>query len=119
MSSIIGREMLRSRGPDGNGWGRRGRDDALSADGPLVILRGHRGGVAVADDAAFVDPDGAAAVVADLWEGVGDEEDGLSGSAEAFHSLEALQLKSLVADGEGLVDQEDVGVDVGRDGEGK
>ncbi len=65
----------------------------------------------------MVQPEDAVAVAADLMEGVGDEHEGLPARDEALHALVALALELLVADREGLVHEQDVGVDVGGDRE--
>ena len=50
-------------------------------------------------------------------ERVGDEQDGLAAAPELRELVEALVREALVADGEHLVDQQHVGIDVNRHGE--
>ena len=50
---------------------------------------------------------------------VGDEDDRPAPVAEIVEDVEALLLEGGVADGEHLVDQQHVGVDLDSDGEGK
>jgi hypothetical protein len=95
---------------------RLGEGDRV-ADRPAVVQLRHGRRVPVAHETAFVDPDRAAAVVPDLREGVRDEEDRLSRLAEVFDPRTALHLKALVPDRERLVDEQNVGLDVGGDRE--
>ena len=92
--------------------------DGIS-DRPPVIQVGDRSRVTVADQAALVDPDGAAAVFPDGRQRVRHQENGLSRPPELLHPRVALQLKPLVAHGERLVHEQDVGLRVGRDREGE
>jgi hypothetical protein len=95
---------------------RLGQSDLL-ADGPAMIELGHGRDVAVANESPLVNPHGPAAVLPDLREGVRDEENGLARFPEVFDALVALQLKTLVPDRERFVDEKDLRLDVGGDGE--
>ncbi len=85
------------------------------ADRPAVVEVGHRRRISVAHQPSLVDPDGAAAVVQHLLPNVRDEEHGLSRLPELLDPRVAFPLELLVADREGLVHEEDVRLDVGRD----
>ncbi len=61
----------------------------------------------------------AVAQVADLVGGVADQDDRAALCLELGDLVHALALERLVADGEDLVDQQEVGVDVHGDGEGE
>ncbi len=67
----------------------------------------------------MVEPEHALAVLADVLERVGDEEEGLAAGRDVGHAVVTLALKLLVAHGQGLVHQQDVGIHVGRDREGQ
>lgn len=84
------------------------------AERPVVVQLGHRRRVAVAHQAPLVDPDRAVAALAHLRQRVGDEEHRLPRLPELLDPHVALPLEPLVAHGERLVHQEDVGLDVGR-----
>src|SRR4029453_18218529 len=86
---------------------------AEQAAQPLGRL--HR--VAVVQDPPVVEDDPAAADPGDQVEGVGDEQDGAAALLELGDLVQALALEGLVADGQDLVDEQDVGADVERPGE--
>ena len=66
------------------------------------------------DELAVVEDRGAVADLADHVDGVGHEQDRAALALEPLDALEALALERLVADGEHLVDEQDLGVDVDR-----
>jgi hypothetical protein len=86
---------------------------AEQAAQPLGRL--HR--VAVVQDPAVVQDHPAAADPRDQVEGVGDEQDGAAVLLELGDLVQALALERLVADGQDLVDEQDVGADVDGHGE--
>ena len=75
--------------------------------------------VSVGDEAAPVDLDGARAEAAHRGHVVADEEDGAPRTRDLLHLPEALALEGDVADREHLVDEQDLRVEVRRDGEGQ
>jgi hypothetical protein len=79
----------------------------------------HLDGRAVGDDAAGAHQDGARAEGAHGRRVVRDEEDGRAALLYLLDAAQAAVLEDRVADGERLVDDEDVGLDVGGDGEGE
>ena len=76
-------------------------------------------GPAVDHDAAVLQHHGAVAELGDLVQGVGDQHDRAALVLELADLVQALALERLVADGEHLVDQQHVGVDVHGDREGE
>lgn len=74
-------------------------------------------GVTVVQHLALVEQDDAVAHLLHLAEGVRDDDDRLAGLLEGADAVEALALERLVADGQDLVDEQDVGVGVHGDGE--
>src|SRR4029453_17905191 len=86
---------------------------AEQAAQPLGRL--HR--VAVVQDPPVVEDDPAAADPGDQVEGVGDEQDGAAALLELGDLVQALALERLVADGQDLVDEQDVRADVDGPGE--
>ena len=102
------------------------RRDASGSSTPAPSSTGHQGvaeradhvvGLAHRDEAAVVERGGAGAHLADEVGGVGDDDDRAALGLEGGDLVEALALERLVADGEDLVDEQDVGVDVDGDGE--
>ena len=92
--------------------GRRGRPEAH-----VDIRVRHLGGVADHDDSASVDEGGAVAEAAHRAHVVRHEQDRLALVAQAVEHVEALLLEAHVADGQHLVDQQDVGVHLDHHGE--
>ena len=78
---------------------------------------GHLGTGAGHLEHAVVEPGGAVAHLLDRVEAVGDHHDGDALLAQGVEVVEALALELGVADGDDLVDDEDLGVDVDGDGE--
>ena len=74
-------------------------------------------GRALADHVAVAEHDGPVADGAHLVGRVGDQQDGAALLLEELHPVDALALEALVADGQHLVDDQDVGVDVDGHGE--
>jgi hypothetical protein len=70
-----------------------------------------------AHELALAEPGGLVAERAHLVDGVGDDDDGTALAAEVGELLGALLLEGHVADGQDLVDEQDVGLDVDRHGE--
>ena len=70
-------------------------------------------------DPALVEPQRPLAEAADGTEVVRHEDDGPAGALHVLHPADAAALELRVADGERLVDDEDVGLEVGRDCEGQ
>ena len=68
-------------------------------------------------DLAVVEHDRLVADPPDQVDGVGHEHDRAALGLELLHALDALALEALVADGEDLVDEQDLGIDVDGDGE--
>src|SRR5262245_17702205 len=81
------------------------------------VLVDHLARVADTAQMTVLEPGGSVAQVADRLERVRDDHDGLAGSAEVVELLQALALELGVTDGQHLIDQEDLRVDVDRDGE--
>ena len=65
----------------------------------------------------MLQPEDLVAEAADGVQVVGDEDDGAALGAEGLDLVDAAALEVLVADGEDLIDEEDLGVGVGGDGE--
>jgi adenylyl-sulfate kinase len=86
---------------------------------PLEIRLAHLGRRSVPDDASLVEPHGPLTDLRDLRQGVRDEEKRLPPLPEMRHPLVAFAAKALVPDGQDLVHEEDVGIDLGGDGEGQ
>ena len=101
---------LQSLGPDALG---------ASAVGLVEVVGNHLSRPAITNDLPAVDPDRAIAELSDRREGVGDEEHGSPRVAELLHTSETAPLKFSVADGEHLVDEQDLRLEVGRHGEGE
>ena len=72
---------------------------------------------AVADDATTLEQDRAVAQLGDRLQVVGHEDHRAAGVAEVLHPAEAARLELGVADGQHLVDEQDLGLEVRRDGE--
>ena len=89
------------------------------ADPVVVVVAGDFGGGAHGAHLAVVDPEGALAQGFDCGDVVADEEQGEAVVEHAAHAGHAFGLEQGVADGEGFVDDEDVGVDVDDDGKGQ
>ena len=85
--------------------------------GALDVAADHGGGVADLHGPSLVEPIRLAAERPDRRHVVADEEHGAALAGGALHFSEALVLELRVADGEDLVHDEDVGLDVRRDGE--
>ncbi len=77
----------------------------------------HATGVASACHFAVAQPEGLVAHLLDEAEAVGDDHDGAAPATEIAYLVEALAREGLVAHGEDLVDEEDVGL--GMDGHGE
>src|SRR4029453_2079233 len=92
------------------GRGGAGAEQAAQALGRL-----HR--VAVVQHPPVVEDDPAAADPRDQVQGVGHEQDRAAALLELADLVQALALERLVADGQDLVDQQDVGADVDGHGE--
>lgn len=109
-------------GAGGGGWGGGGigcgRDWQLGGltglgGQPVVVARDDIGRFTVGHDAAFVNPDGALAQGFDLEQGVGTENETDTLLFEGHDAVEGFAGKGGIADGECLVDDEQVGVDSG------
>ncbi len=74
-------------------------------------------GIVDRDDVAVVHHHRPCAVLADGVGAVADDDDGPPLALELLHVVEALALEGCIADGEHLVDQQDVGLHVHRDRE--
>src|SRR6266566_1797602 len=74
---------------------------------------------AVLADVTRVDPEDALAEAANLIELMGDEDDGATGAGNVPHLAQAFFLEIDVAYGENFVDEEDLRLEVGSDGEGQ
>ena len=85
----------------------------------MQVVRDHLGRTPIADDAPAVDPDRAVAKLRDRGQGVRDEQHGPPRVTELLHPSEAAALELGVADREHLVDEHDLGLQVGRDRERK
>src|SRR5665647_856650 len=100
--------------------------DALTLDLLLASVlelepKGAQGfaGCAVGDHDAALECDRPVTELGDLVQGVGDDDDRPTLMLEAANSIHALALEGLVSDGQHLIHQQDVRVDVHRDGEGQ
>ena len=89
--------------------------DAVEVE--LVVLARYRCRLADVDDAAAFEQHRAVAEALDRAHVVGHEQDRPTLLPKPAELVEALLLEGGVADGEHLVDQQDVGVDLDRDGE--
>ena len=80
-------------------------------------MRDHLGRVAVLLDLAAVEPDHSVTELVDRLHVVGDEDNRPPGAAEVLHPAKAALLELGVADREHLVDEEDLGLQMGGDRE--
>ena len=78
----------------------------------LEVVRDDLRARPVLDDAPLVEPDRAIAQLRDRLHVVRDEQDRPPGAAEFLHAPEAAPLELRVADGEHLVDEEDLRLEV-------
>jgi hypothetical protein len=106
-----GRRAQRAHGRCGGAGS--GGDRALQ--GEVGSQAAHR--VAVEDDAALLQHDHAVAELVHRRRVVRDQDDGDAAIDQALEMAEAFLREEHVADGEGLVDQQQVGVDTGGDAE--
>src|SRR5438067_1399663 len=83
----------------------------------LEVTRHDLAALTVGDEAAPVDQDRSAAEPGDRGHVVGDEEDGPARIADALHLPETLALELGITDGEYLVNQQDLRLEVRGDGE--
>ena len=83
----------------------------------MEVVGDHLGRAAFADDAAAVDLDRTVAHLRDRRELVGDEDHRASGVSELLHPAETAPLELCVANGQHLVDEEDLGFQMRSDGE--
>ncbi|HEY6776296.1 MAG TPA: hypothetical protein VI122_07275, partial [Thermoleophilaceae bacterium] len=90
----------------------------VDTDRALIELQ-HFRGPAVMLGAAAVDPNDAITKSSDRAEVMTDEENGSALVGEFGHPCDATALELGVADGEDFVDDDDVGFEVGGDGEGE
>ena len=98
---------------------RRDLDVRQDAGVEIVVVGVADGlGVAVHDDAALVEPDDAGAELSDLRERVRNEDRGDARLHQLHHLQAALLAEGAVADGEDLVEHEDLRLHDAHDGEG-
>ncbi len=98
--------------------GLRGRDPEHGASRNCAPIRSyHLRRRPIERDPALLHQDDAVAQPLDAEQIVRDEDDGLTGAAQGRDALVALALKRLVADGKRLVDQQNLRIEVRRDGE--
>ena len=90
---------------------------ALRRDRALMVLANHVARAPFRGDAAVTHEDDALAEPLDRGEIVRDEHDRRAGLLELLDALHALRLERRVADGEHLVEQEDLRIEMRRDGE--
>src|SRR5439155_6233198 len=83
----------------------------------VEVVRDDLRGIAVLDDLAALEPDRAVAELVDRLHVVRDEHDRAPGSTQVLHATEAALLELRVADGEHLVDEEDLRLEVRGHGE--
>ena len=75
--------------------------------------------VAVFDDFAVFDKNGAVAELADIFHGMGDEDDGLVAVSQTGEVIVAFFLEGGVADGKNFVEEQDVTASANSDGKGE
>ncbi len=94
------------------------------ANGHRVVSRievagDDRAGGSIGSYPTLLEQDGPIAEAGHRRHVVGDEEDGSALSSDPLHGVEAFALEIRIADGENLVDDQDLRLEVGGDGEGE